>query len=88
MENDILILKPAAQPVEQGGRFGLLLDGRARYASSPEQALLLRALLEGRQPVWRLTALLAGSPAPAPDETRAALALAGFILDFNDYLEA
>jgi hypothetical protein len=86
MENDILILKPAAQPVEQGGRFGLLLDGRARYASSPEQALLLRALLEGRQPVWRLTALLAGSP--APDETRAALALAGFILDFNDYLEA
>ena len=88
MENDILVLNPAALPTEQNGQPGLLLGSRSRFAGDRAQTVLLRSLLEGRQPVWRLTALLAGSPAPAPDETRAALALAGFILDFNDYLEA
>jgi len=87
MENDILVLNPAALPTEQNGQPGLLLGSRSRFAGDRAQTVLLRSLLEGRQPVWRLTALLRDSLSPVPDETESALLLARFILDFNDFLE-
>jgi len=86
MDNTMLTLKPGAVPAERGGQSGLLLGGRFRGAQGAPQAALLKALAGGGQTLARLNELLLAQGLPG-GETGAALELAAFILNFEDYLE-
>lgn len=88
MDRTVVRLKPGAQFFSDRGREGLLLDGRVRMAQGGAQLLLLRALRARAQKPARLIAELLRDPALNMKETDAALALAGFILDFDLYLES
>jgi len=87
MEQAMLKLRSGAVPAEQNGVPGLRLGDLARFAQSPGQAEILRALLCGGQAVDGLLGLLRALPGAPPDAENAPIALSAFILDFGDFLE-
>lgn len=74
--------------MEQNGVPGLSLDGRVRLAKDARQAALIQALAAHEQPLEALQKILHERDGPSPDENDAALELAAFILDFEEYIES
>lgn len=86
MEQNELTLRKGVTLSVLNGEIGVMLEGSARFARCAQEQLLLRALREREQTPEELKTLLRASGV-STGETEAALALAGFILDFGDYLE-
>lgn len=87
MDKTMLTLKPGITLTEQNGQTGLTLHGRVQYAKDARQAEILRALVEQPQSLENLMAILqTGNGLPGSDHD-VSLAIAGFILDFGEYLE-
>ena len=87
MDQIMLTLKPGVTLTERGGQIGLMLQGRICFAKDAQQAEILRALLERPQTVESLMALLHARDGPPENDHRISLAMAGFILEFGEYLE-
>jgi hypothetical protein len=83
MEQTILTLKPDVVFAERDGAVWLTRRSLTRVAKDLEQARMLRALHAGSQTPESLALLL-----QSRDEAAAALTLAAFILDFEEYLES
>lgn len=87
MNETMLTLKPDTELTEAGDRIGLMRNGQTQFAKNGRQAEILRALLLQSQPLEGLTALLrTGNGLQSDNENL--LAIAEFILDFGEYLEA
>lgn len=84
MKEEVLKLLPGVQAVGENDRLGLTRNGQMRLTTDGRQIALLRALLSGPQP---LSTLLHIKSDPHGGDAFAALALAEFILSFEDYLE-
>lgn len=82
-EKSVLALKPGVVFAEKDGQVWLTLNSLTRIAKDAEQCRLLQALRFGGQSPDALAGLLRQQ-----DEGAAALTLAAFILDFEDYLES
>ncbi len=87
MNQIMLTLKHGVTLIEQGGQTGLALQGRTRFAQDPRQAKILRALVPRPQSLESLMALLHTGNDPPENEPGISLAMAGFILDFGEFLE-
>jgi len=87
MDETILKLKSGVTLTERGGQTGLVLQGRARFARDPRQAKILRALVKWPQSLESLMALLHTGNNPPENDPGISLAMAGFILDFGEFLE-
>ena len=85
MDEAKLLFKPGVTLSVLNGEVGLLLNGNARFAENARHVCLLRALCAGAQPPETLKTLLRGENAGLAD-CDASLALAEFILRFDDYL--
>jgi DNA-nicking Smr family endonuclease len=83
-EKLILKLVCGTAVTERDGCPFLVLDGREKFAQSDGQARVLRALAQGSLPLGAVTDLLQDE---GLSQNEAAFALAGFILDFSDFLE-
>jgi hypothetical protein len=83
----ILRLKPDVQHIKQNGRAGVSRQGRMQLVRDDVQEFILRQLSAGIQQIGQVKHLLEARDSAPPDDPRAALALAEFILDFADYLE-
>jgi len=88
MENIVLSLKAGTSAVLQNGMAALCLGGRTQPARDPLQAALIRTLSDGPRTVEALTTFVHARGGPQCTEADAALTLAGFILDFKEYLES
>jgi len=88
MDKDILTLKRGVTLVEAGSRVGLALNGRTQFAKSVLQAEIIRALTARRHQVESLLALLHQHAGTDRNTTDDSLAIAEFILDFDEYLES
>lgn len=87
MDQIMLTLKPGVMLTEQAGQTGLTLLGCVRFARDARQAQILRALALQSQSLEDLMALLHTRDGPPRNDHRISLDLAGFILDFGEYLE-
>lgn len=87
MDQIMLSLKPGVTLAEQGGQIGLVLQGRARFARDARQTEILRALILQSQSLETLMALLHTGNDPPENDPGISLAMAGFILDFGEFLE-
>jgi hypothetical protein len=87
MEKAMLVLRQDVTPTVRDGVPGLTRGGRTRLARDDTQAALLQALAGGGQSLEHLVRTLTASGASPLDQADAALALAAFILDFEEYLE-
>ena len=87
MDKTMLTLKYGVTLIEQGGQTGLVLQGRARFAQDPRQAKILRALVPRPQSLESLMALLHTGNNPPENDPGISLAMAGFILDFGEFLK-
>lgn len=86
-QTNLLRLKNGAALIEQDNQVGASLGGKTRLARDALQGEALRRLCKKNQSAETLqAALCAGQNAP-PGSPEIALALAGFILDFSDFLE-
>ena len=88
MDETILTLKPGVTLTERDGQSGLSLHGQTKFAKDARQAEVLRALISQSQPLDSLLVLLHAWDAPPKNDNEISLTIAGFILDFGDYLEA
>lgn len=86
-EETFLTLKPGTALTETGGRVGIRLGDKLRYAENTGQATLLRALTGGPQPLCAVTALLRAQDDVLPEDAATALETMKFILDFGDYYD-
>jgi len=87
MEQNNVRLKPGAEIYHDSGGYGLRLDANSRQAKDAAQSAVLRALSGGRRSLDELLAAVTGA---MPDDTppcMASLALADFVLEFENYLE-
>ena len=87
MDETMLTLKTGVTLIEQEGQFGLVLHGRTQFAKNPRQTEILQALTEQPLSPESLMALLRARDGPQ-NENENSLAIAGFILDFGDYIKA
>lgn len=87
MKRPLFKLKPGVLPVEQNGMPGLSLAGHIRFAKDKQQAALIRALAARAQPLQAMQTILSAPNSTSSDEAAAALTLAAFILDFEEYIE-
>lgn len=87
MENILFKLKPGVTLAEQNGMPGLSLAGRVRLAKDARQTALIQALTLHEQPLEALQKILRTWDGSSGTEADTALALAAFILDFEDYIE-
>lgn len=88
MENIILKLKSGVTSMEQNGVPGLSLAGRVRLAKDARQAALIQAVAAHEQPLEALQQILHARDDPPTADANAALELAAFILDFEEYIES
>ena len=87
MNETMLTLKAGVALTERDGQVGLTLHGRTLFAKDARQAEILRALLLQSRSPESLTALLCvGDGLQSNNEN--SLAIAEFILDFGEFLEA
>lgn len=87
MDKTMLTLKHGVTLIEQGGQTGLAFQGHVQYAGDPRQAQILRALVPRPQSLESLMALLHTGNNPPENDPGISLAMAGFILDFGEFLE-
>lgn len=87
MENMILKLKIGVTPMDKNGVPGLSLAGCTRFAKDARQAALIQALAVHEQPLEALKKLLQTRDGSPTTDADAALVLAAFILDFEEYIE-
>lgn len=88
MDQIMLTLKPGVTLAEWGGQIGLALQERIHFAKDTRQVEVLRALALQRQSLENLMMLLCARDGPPENDHRIFLAVAEFILDFGEYLEA
>ncbi|KAF5044761.1 hypothetical protein DSECCO2_488330 [anaerobic digester metagenome] len=88
MDQIMLTLKPGVTLAERGGQIGLALQERVRFAKDARQAKILRALVLQSQSLESLMALLHTGNDPPENDPGISLAMAEFILDFDEYLES
>ncbi len=88
MENIMFKLKPGVTPVEQNGVPGLFFAGSMRFAKDAQQTALIHALTAHEQTLEALQKILHTRDGSSAVDADAALALAAFILDFEDYIES
>ncbi len=87
MDETMLTLKTGAALTEVENRVGLTRNGQTKYAKSMRQAIIIRALSERPHSPESLAALLCAADCPQSDNDNS-LAIAEFILDFGEFLEA
>lgn len=87
MHETMLTLKPGVTLTEAGNRIGLMRNGQTQFAKNTRQAEILRALLLQSRSPEGLTALLRTENGLQSDNENL-LAIAEFILDFGEFLEA
>lgn len=87
MDETMLTLKNGVALIEQDGQVGHVLHERAQFAKNPRQTEILRVLTERPLSPGSLMALLRARDGPQ-NENDNSLAIAGFILDFGDYIKA
>lgn len=88
MDETMLVLKSGVTLTEHGGQVGLVLNDRVRYAKNERQAEILLTLVKQPQPIESLTELLCTLDGSTENDNEISLAIAEFILDFGDFLEA
>lgn len=88
MNETMLTLKPDVTLTERDGQVGLTLHGHARFAKDARQTKILRALVLQSQSLESLISLLHARDDPFQNDNYISLAMAEFILDFGDFLEA
>ena len=88
MDEAMLTLKPGVTLTEQDGQTGLVLSGYTRFAKDERQTEILRALMAESQPPESLLTLLQGLRNSPENNNEISLAIAEFILDFGEFLEA
>lgn len=88
MDETMLTLKPGVALTEVENQVGLMLNGSTQYAKDARQAEILRALVKQPQPIENLIARLHVRDGPPQNDHDISLTIAGFILDFGDYLKA
>lgn len=87
MDNVVLALKPDVKVICQEGITGLSLLDRKKLAHDHVQEKIISAISGGGQQLVKLKAIISSERCAGEDDPAAALALASFILDFNNYLE-
>ncbi|WP_293009401.1 MULTISPECIES: hypothetical protein [unclassified Oscillibacter] len=87
MDETMLTLKPGVTLTEAGNRVGLTQNGQTQFAKNTRQAEILRALVLHSRSSEGLTALLRTGEGLQSDNENS-LAIAEFILDFGEFLEA
>ena len=87
MEQDNVRLKPGVKVYCDSGGYGLRLDGNFRRAKDAAQSAVLRALSDGRRSLGELLAAVSGAMPEGTPPCMASLALADFVLDFENFLE-
>ena len=88
MDETMLNLKRGVTLTKQDGQVGLVLNDRVRYAKNEQQAEILLTLVQQPQPIESLTELLCTLDGSPENDNEISLAIAEFILDFGEYLEA
>lgn len=88
MEKTMLTLKRGVTQIEQSGQPGFSLNGQTKFAKDGRQTTILRAISERPQPLGSLAALLHAHENPPDVANEIPLAIAEFILDFGEFLEA
>jgi hypothetical protein len=88
MEETMLTLKQGVTLIEQSGQAGFSLNGNTRFAKDARQIAILQAMAERPLPLGSLTALLRDCESPPDGANEIPLAIAEFILDFGEFLEA
>ncbi len=87
MDETMLTLKPGVALTERDGKTGLTLHRHTQYAKDARQAKILRALLEQSHSPESLMAFLSvGDDSQSDNDI--SLAVAEFILNFGEYLQA
>lgn len=87
MNETLLTLKSGVTLTEREGKIGLTLHGHIQYAKNERQGEILRALVKQRQSLNSIKALLCAKNGKQSDNENS-LAIAEFILDFGEFLEA
>lgn len=87
MDETMLTLKPGVQLTEAGNRVGLTRNGQTKFAKNSRQEEILRVLVERTLSPESLMAILSVSEGLQNDNDKS-LAIAEFILDFGEFLEA
>lgn len=87
MKKTMFKLKPGVTPVEQNGVPGLFFAGSVRLAKDARQTALIQALTAHEQTLEALQKILHTRDGSSTADADAALVLAAFILDFEDYIE-
>jgi len=87
MDNTILLLKTGTTVLHEGGRTGLMFDGAAKFASNAFHEALIEDLGKGGRTLAEITRDAARYDNWNGNEAETALAIASFILEFEDYLE-
>ena len=88
MDETMLILKSGVTLIKEDGQVGLVMNGRTRFAKDARQAEILQALILQSQSPDSLTELLQMRKGSSESNNEISLAIAEFILDFGEYLEA
>ena len=83
----MLRLKAEVITVKENGHTGISHMGKTIIARNTLQETILQRLLYGEQPLDELKIQLGVQSNVTADDPQIALALAGFILDFSDYIE-
>jgi len=88
MNETMLTLKTGVTMTERDSQVGLVLNDCIRYAKNARQAEILLTLVERPQTPECLTELLQTRCGLSENNNEISLAIAEFILDFGEYLEA
>lgn len=87
MEQNNVRLKPGAEIYCDSGGYGLSLGENSRRAKDAAQSAVLRALSDAHSSLDELLAAVTGAMPEGTPPCMASLALADFVLDFENYLE-
>lgn len=87
MEQNNVRLKPGAEIYCDSGGYGLRLGENSRRAKDAVQNAVLRALSDAHSSLDELLAAVTGAMPEGTPPCMASLALADFVLDFENYLE-
>jgi len=82
-----LCLRENTTLINNADRIGLLNCGKSRMARSSHQSFILQQLADGSKSLEALKQALCIKNSLSPENPEVSLAIAGFILDFTDFLE-
>ena len=87
MDKNDVRLKPGAKVYCDSGGYGLRLGENSRQAKDAAQSAVLRALSDAHSSLDELLAAVTGAMPEGTPPCMASLALADFVLEFENYLE-